>query len=293
VDSRAQPLPARPARRSGAQALLFVATVATLFGAGFFWAGPAAAGTGAALEAAVYAVWVSLILLAHEFGHYCACRHYGVAATLPFFVPGIPPIGTFGALIRVRGPIPHRRALFDIAAAGPIAGFAVALPALALGLALSEPFVAGDGGTVFRFGRPAVVTLLRPWLVGARGEIAVNAAYGAGWVGMLVTALNLFPVGQLDGGHAVYALSRRLHRWLSRAVPLALAALVLVQWLWLGVGTPAYLLWIAILLWMRDRHPSLVDPSGRLGAARRLVAALLALLFVLSFVAVPIQVVET
>lgn len=271
--------------------VLFCATLTTLLATGFlFWAGSTPEPARAGREALVYAGWVAMILLAHEFGHYLACRYYGVPATLPFFIPGIPPIGTFGALIRVRGRIPHRRALFDIAAAGPIAGFLVALPALVVGLRAAQPFEPqGAGGVVYHFGRPVAVALLRPWLLGGSYEITANAAYGAGWVGMLVTSLNLFPVGQLDGGHATYAVSARLHRLFSRLVPIALGAMLAGQAL-RGEFTPAYLLWIAILLWMRDRHPPLLDPGLPLGGGRKLVAVLLGLLFVLSFMAMPIQV---
>ncbi len=274
------------------QLSLFVVTSGTLFLAGAtFWSG---GGGGEFRDGASYGGWVVAILLAHEMGHYVACRSYGVPATLPYFLPSVPPIGTFGAVIRIRGAIPHRRALFDIAAAGPIAGFLVALVPLALGLATSEPFDAGsdvDRGTLIRFGRPVLTALLRPLLLGDAGEIAVNGWYGAGWVGMLVTSLNLFPVGQLDGGHAAYAVSPRLHRLLSRGTPLVLTGVVVIQSIALDVA-PAYLVWIAILLWMRDRHPPLLDDSVTLGIGRKLVAVLLALLFALSFVLVPIRVLE-
>jgi membrane-associated protease RseP (regulator of RpoE activity) len=289
--------PTRPKRRTWLHAALLLVTLCTLFVAGLtFWAagGPLDGLGGALRGGAIYALCVTAILLAHEMGHYLACRHYGVPATLPFFIPGIPPIGTFGAVIRIRGRIPHRKALFDIAAAGPIAGFVVALPVLALGLARAEPFEPGlfeGGGTVFRFGRPVASMMLRPLLLGETREIAVNAWYGAGWIGMLVTSLNLFPVGQLDGGHAAFAISRRLHRVLSRATPLVLIALVAVQSFALETA-PAYLVWIGVLLWMRDRHPPLLDVSSPIGRTRKLLAILLALMFALSFVLVPIRAID-
>jgi hypothetical protein len=268
-------------------AALFVATGATLVAAGaLFWS----ESVGGAVA---YAGWTAAILLAHELGHYAACRAHGVRASLPYFIPGVPPVGTFGALIRIRGPIPDRRALFDIAAAGPFAGFVVALGAFAIGMARAEPFEPGPGaGTVVRFGQPAAALLLRPWWAGDdSGAIAVNAEYGAGWVGMLVTSLNLFPVGQLDGGHAAYAVSARLHRVLSWTTPFVLAIVVAHQAV-VEREAPAYLIWIAILLWMRARHPPLLHAASPLGPARKLLALLLALLFALSFMAAPIRIVD-
>jgi membrane-associated protease RseP (regulator of RpoE activity) len=234
-----------------------------------------------------YAQWVLLILGAHEMGHYAACRWYRVPTTLPFFIPGIPPLGSFGAVIRIRGPIPHRRALFDIAAAGPLAGFVLTLPALALGLHQARPFVVSpeDMGTV-RLGEPVLLTLLQRFLVDHQ-EIEVNAWIGAGWVGLLVTSLNLFPVGQLDGGHAAYAVSRRGHRLLARLTLVALAAAMLAQLLLLG-EFPFYLVWFLVLLWMRDRHPRLIDESVPLGPGRKALAILLVVVFFLSFVPVPL-----
>jgi membrane-associated protease RseP (regulator of RpoE activity) len=277
--------------------LLVAVSSITLFFAGMtFWSVgdlPGGDPNAAFRGGIVYAIWVLAILGSHEMGHYLACRYYRIPATLPFFIPGIPPIGSFGAVIRIRGAIPDRRALFDVAAAGPIAGFLVALPALAIGLGLSEPFDPGptaEAGTVLRFGRPFAAALLRPFLLGESTEITVNATYGAGWVGMLVTSLNLFPVGQLDGGHVVFAISRRVHRLVSRVTPIVLLVAVVVQSVVQRVP-PAYLVWIAILLWMRDRHPPLLDDLRPLGRGRKIVALALAAIFVLSFVFVPIRVI--
>jgi membrane-associated protease RseP (regulator of RpoE activity) len=239
-----------------------------------------------------YALWTLAILGAHEMGHFTACRLHGIPATLPFFLPGVPPLGTFGAVIRIRGRIPDRRALFDVAAAGPIAGFAVAVPVLVFGLLRAEPIEILPGGADAaagaRLGEPVLLSLLQRALV-EPGDLAVNGWIGAGWVGLLVTSLNLFPVGQLDGGHAVYALSRRAHRVVARATLAALLVVVVVQSLAFA-QFPFYLVWFAILLWMRDRHPRLLDESRRLGAPRTIVAVLLGLIFALSFIFVPLRV---
>jgi membrane-associated protease RseP (regulator of RpoE activity) len=238
-----------------------------------------------------YALWVLAILGAHEMGHYLACRGYGIPATLPFLLPGIPPLGSFGAVIRIRGPIPHRRALFDVAAAGPIAGFAVTLPVLVFGVAKAQPFVplpGADPGTAVKLGEPVLLTLLQRFL-SEPGELAVNAWIGAGWVGLLVTSLNLFPVGQLDGGHAAYAISRRMHRALARTTLVAMLGVVVAQVV-VFRQFPFYVVWLAILLWMRDRHPRLRDESTPLGPGRKVVAVLLAIIFGLSFILVPIYI---
>jgi membrane-associated protease RseP (regulator of RpoE activity) len=233
----------------------------------------------------VYALSLLAILGAHEMGHYLACRRYGIPATLPFFVPGFPPVGTFGAVIRIRGPIPSRRALFDVAAAGPLAGFAVALPVLVAGLASATPTLAEPTSGALILG-PPILSVLLGQAFHTSASLDVGSLYGAGWVGMLVTSMNLFPVGQLDGGHVVYALSRRLHRIVAWATIAARAIFVVSQAVVLG-GVPAYTLWFVVTLFLRDRHPRLVDEDAPLGTGRAALAVLLALLFVVSFIPVP------
>jgi membrane-associated protease RseP (regulator of RpoE activity) len=234
-----------------------------------------------------YATYVVLILGAHEMGHYLACRRYAIPATLPFFIPGLPPLGSFGAVIRIKGIIPNRKALFDVAAAGPIAGFSIALPLLIAGVVRAEPFVPSPEveGVATGLGPPLVLFLVQP-LIEQNAAMHVNSMFGAGWVGMLVTSLNLFPVGQLDGGHAAYAISRRLHRFTAIFAIAGLLALIMIQivafWQF-----PAYLAWFVILLWMRDRHPRLSDERSGIGVGRILLALVLALLFLLSFIPVP------
>lgn len=236
-----------------------------------------------------YAICLLLVLGSHEMGHYIACRRYGIPATLPFFLPAPPPffLGTFGAVIRIRGRIPNRKALFDVAAAGPLAGFAVALPILIAGVVLAKPAQAIAAGGGWEFGSPLVSLLVESWAHGG-AEIRVNSLLGAGWVGMLVTSLNLFPVGQLDGGHAAYAISRRLHRILSHATALLLLGLVSYQ-LFSPTAVPVYLVWLVVATVMRDRHPRLLDESEGLGRGRTLLAWLLLLLFLVTFIPIPIR----
>jgi len=298
---RVVPPPPRP-RRRGLHLLLGAATLATLSLSGGLvwqpvepplWSWVELLDPTRLLQTALaglpYALSVLAILGAHEMGHYLACRRYGIPATPPFFLPGLPPLGTFGAVIRIRGRIPHRRALFDVAAAGPIAGFLVAVPVLVLGVLRAEPFVPLDGldpGGAVELGEPVLLALLQQW-IGEPGEFGVNAWIGAGWVGMLVTSLNLFPVGQLDGGHAAYACSRRLHRVLAWSTIVALIGVVAAQLL-VFRQFPFYLVWLGILGWMRDRHPRLADETTPLGAGRQLVAVALVIVFGLSFIFVPV-----
>ena len=234
-----------------------------------------------------YASLLLLILGAHEMGHYIACRYYGVPATLPFFIPGPPMlIGTLGAVIRIRGAIPSRRALFDIAAAGPISGFLVALPILILGVASATVLPVTKDLHGLALGPPLSSWLFEHLLHGD-APLEVGSIYGAAWVGMLVTSMNLFPVGQLDGGHALFAISPRAHRIVSWATIGGLATLVLVQSV--AHRTPsAYSLWLVILLGLRDRHPRLIDESEPLGPGRLALAVALAVIFVLSFVPAPL-----
>jgi membrane-associated protease RseP (regulator of RpoE activity) len=135
-------------------------------------------------------------------------------------------------------------------------------------------------------GRPLILVFLMPWLR-AGESLQINGLIGAAWVGMLVTSLNLFPVGQLDGGHAAYALSRRLHRHLTWTTLFALAVYLAVRWT--RELLPAYFVWFLILFWMRDRHPRLVDESAPLGPVRGVIALVLLMLFVLSFIPVPFE----
>ena len=199
--------------------LLFVLTVLTVCYAGLSWSAGfiAAGGTeGAGLLvgpeqvvrdprlfplSALYAAFLMAILVGHEAGHYLTCRRERVRATLPFFIPGPPFLGTFGAFIRIKSPLYFKRQVFDVGANGPLVGFALTLPTLALGMALSKvaPFVQEEG-TLY-FGEPLLFKLLARLILGripAGSEIILHPVAWAGWVGLLLTAINLLPIGQLD-----------------------------------------------------------------------------------------------
>lgn len=232
------------------------------------------------------------ILAAHELGHYFACRHYGIRATLPFFIPAPPaitPFGTFGAVIKIKAPIRSRRALFDIGIAGPLAGFAFALPASVIGLVFAKaaipPSSVGLTGSI-QFRDPLLFIIITETL-GLPKWIEWNPIYWAAWGTLLVTALNLFPVGQLDGGHVLYALAgRRLHKWVSvitaaAVVSLAALAFFLNQ-------PPVYFLWALVLLFLlKVGHPPVIEEEP-LGKGRVALAIFAVLVFLLCFMPFPI-----
>jgi membrane-associated protease RseP (regulator of RpoE activity) len=203
------------------------------------------------------------ILLAHEFGHYIAAAFHRVDASLPYFLPS-PFLGTFGAFIRVRSPIYSKRALFDIGIAGPLAGFVFLAPALAIGLAFSKviPGVAHQGS--IHFGVPGLEWLLIHAIFpgAATGDICLHPMARAAWIGMFATAMNLLPVGQLDGGHILYAFFPKRHRLVSRLICIAMLP---GWWWWQG-----WTFWGLILLWLGRRHPIIEDPSPLDDARRRL-----------------------
>jgi len=226
-----------------------------------------------------FSLTLMFILLAHEMGHYLYARHYRVYATLPFFVPFPSLIGTLGAFIRIKSPIPSRAALFDIGLAGPIAGFIPACVALLVGISLSHP-IAGSAASDVQLGFPLAFHLAARLLHIATplSALSLHPIAAAAWVGMFATALNLLPGGQLDGGHIAFSISPRLHRWISLLTVFAL--IPLGKYLWTG-----WFIW-AVLLALTGRHPRVPhypDVSGR----RRAIALCAALMLVLTFTPAP------
>jgi membrane-associated protease RseP (regulator of RpoE activity) len=288
--------PPPPPQRIWFHALLFALTLVstTLVGglefatlpAGFrpasFWQllfHPAVLGAGLA-----FSIPLLTILLAHEMGHYVACRYHRLNATLPFFIPVPFGIGTLGALIRIRSPLITKRELFDVGASGPLAGFVVALPVLFAGIGLSTPTAELPKTGVLIFGEPLAFKLLA-WLVHPNvppgGDLLLHPTGFAAWFGLLVTALNLLPFGQLDGGHITYALFGNLQR--RFAWPL-LAVLVGLGFWWSG-----WWIWAVIALVMRVRHPWIPDEATPLDTRRRLLGWVCIVVFVLCFTPEPVK----
>ncbi len=235
-----------------------------------------------------YAITLMSILLAHEMGHYTMARVHRVDATLPYFIPA-PPIffiGTFGAFIRMRDMPRDRRALFDIGAAGPWGGFLVAVPALVLGLKLSEVIPAPQSSMSGLFlGDSLLMRSMQQAILGIDPNVATVQLHPialAAWVGFLVTALNLLPVGQLDGGHVVYALLGDVwHRWISRGTVVGLLILGIGGW-------PGWLFWVALLAMIGFRHPRTADPVRPLDRNRLILAVLTLVMLVLVFMPEPV-----
>jgi Zn-dependent protease len=227
-----------------------------------------------------FSLALMFILLAHEMGHYLYARYYHVNATLPFFIPFPSLIGTFGAFIRIKSPIPTRAALFDIGIAGPIAGFIPSCVAVLVGLSLSHPLMF-VGPVDNEPGFPAAFYLAARLLhldVPVT-SLSLHPIAVAGWVGMFATALNLLPGGQLDGGHILFSVFPKLHRWVSLAVVIALVPLA--KYCWVG-----WLLW-AVVLWLTSRHPP-IRRRPDLSKARKLLAIFAIAMLALAFTPTPI-----
>jgi membrane-associated protease RseP (regulator of RpoE activity) len=223
------------------------------------------------------------ILLCHEMGHYLACRRYRVDATLPYFLPAPLGVGTFGAFMKIKDPIPSKPILFDIGAAGPIAGFLAALPFAAYGLYHSVPVLAQGGEGVIVLGEPLLfkALTLAMWRLGEGVTLMLHPFAFAAWVGMLATMLNLLPFGQLDGGHILYALLGRRQRKIALPLFAGLLVMGFFWWVWL--------LWAAFILFMGPFHPRLWDEPIPLGRKRKLLGLAAGVIFILTFMPVPVR----
>ena len=278
----------RPSRsRPWIHLALFLATVATTIWAGALYGGGERVDWAQGLA---FAGALLLILGVHEMGHYIAARLHHSDVTLPYFIPAPPfvgMLGTFGAFIQIRSPIRDRKALFDIGVAGPLAGLAVALPILIYGL-LTSPVVRVQG-PVFLEGNSLLYWGLkrlifgRP-LPGGGFDVQLNAIAWAGWIGLLVTAFNLLPLGQLDGGHILYAM---LGRTAWRISELGVFALLL-----LGLRWPGWFLWAFLPMFTGLRHPPPLNDITALGPVRQAIGIMTWILFLLIFAPVPFSVVN-
>jgi membrane-associated protease RseP (regulator of RpoE activity) len=246
----------------------------------------------------VRGIWYSGTILSilgcHELGHYFACRYYDVDASLPFFIP-VPVLltGTMGAFIRIREPIPQKRMLFDIGIAGPIAGFLVAVPALVIGVAMSHLVrLPADQSNMLELGEPLLFKLTSWLLWGTQPDgysLNMHPMAFAAWFGLLATALNLFPMGQLDGGHISYAvLGSRFSTYLTFATVVVTMGLAWFASSWI-VWT---VLTIAMLVAFGPRHPRVFDEDVPLDRTRLLLALFAVVMFALCFTPSPIQPIE-
>ena len=292
VDHR---LGAPPMAHAGARsrlflhALLLVTTGVTTTIAGALWEGLDPTADLTLLARGVpFAATLITILLVHEAGHYVMCLRHRVSASLPYFLPAPPnifPLGTFGAFIRIRSRFPDRRALFDIGAAGPWAGFVVALVATAVGLRLSTVLPTPPDRQTLELGDSLLTASLTRVLLGADPTtVMLHPIAFAGWFGLFVTSINLIPVGQLDGGHVLYAAAGRRTRFIP--------ALLIAFLVWLGLnGWPGWLAWAVIItVLMSLGHPPTANDWQPLGAGRQLASLATFVVFVLTFVAEPFRI---
>ncbi len=220
----------------------------------------------------------------HEFGHYYMCRRHGVNATLPFFIPAPTIIGTLGAVIRIKSPITTNKALFDIGAAGPIAGFVVTVPAIIYGLHTAEVREVADAAGALTFGDPLFMKIAMKYIIGDIPDgftVYISSVGFAGWVGLLVTAFNLLPIGQLDGGHIAYSLIGKKQTILGFGAFIALFPLTFFWWGWF--------VWIILSLVMKIKHPTAHTSMEPLDMKRKLIGLLCLLIFILCFIPVPIE----
>ncbi len=245
------------------------------------------------LDGLPFSLTLLIILLAHEMGHYITCIHYGIDASLPYFIPAPTLIGTFGAFIRIRSPIYTKRALFDVGVAGPIAGFVILLPALALGVASSKVIhgIANQGDLIF--GTPFMLRIFE-WAIFPgvpASDIYLHPVARAAWAGLLATALNLLPIGQLDGGHILYAFTGDVHKRLSKlfiGVLVGMATYSAWRYDNFMTGLP-WLFWAVLLSLFALRHPTICDMSTMDSIRVRIGWLALAMLLV-SFTLAPVRI---
>jgi membrane-associated protease RseP (regulator of RpoE activity) len=232
-----------------------------------------------------YSIAIMLILLGHELGHYFMSRRHGIRATLPYFLPfPFSPFGTFGAVIRMESTVSSKKALFDTGAAGPLTSLILSIPAIVIGLRLSEIVPASQikEGTI-RLADPLLFSFIQRLVIGEVPEtcdLLLHPVGYAGWVGLFVTALNLLPIGQLDGGHIAYALFGRRSRVIF-LIAIAVMAFITVFY------NPGWLFLVILFILFGFRHPAPMDDFTPLDGKRKLLGALVFVAFLLSFTPAP------
>lgn len=251
--------------------LLFIATFLTTYYVNGIW----------------YSITIMTILLSHELGHFFMCRKYHVEATMPYFLPlPFPPFGTFGAVIKMKGHIPNKKALFDIGAAGPMMGLFFAIPAIIIGLNLSDVRpVPSDTTQYLGLGEPILFSFIAKLIFGTLPDgidIYLHPVAFAGWAGLFVTALNLLPIGQLDGGHIMYALLGKKSKIVYRIGIFIFCVIAILLY-------PGWMVFAVLLLLFGFRHPAPMDEAVQLDPKRRILGVILFIVFLLSFTPVPLK----
>jgi len=265
--------------------LLFIATIFTTLFAGALMEGANPLSNPLSLTKGIpFSVTLLLILGVHEAGHFFMARKHQVDATLPYFLPAPTIIGTFGAFIKMRSPVRRRRALVEIGAAGPIAGFLVAVPALFIGLSLST-VIPKSAELGFQLGESILMkiatAIIYPGL-SDQMDIMLHPVAFAAWIGMLVTMLNLLPIGQLDGGHIAYAL---LGKWYKNIAWGTLIAILILSFF-----SANWLVWAVLVYFLtRMKHPPIMDEYKPVSKQEKMIGIATLLIFILTFIPVPFK----
>jgi membrane-associated protease RseP (regulator of RpoE activity) len=232
-----------------------------------------------------FSLTLMIILLSHELSHYFSSRKHGVDATLPYFIPAPTIFGTFGAFIKMKSPIVTRKALIDIGASGPIAGFIISVIATIIGLNMSEIVSSAQAKGALNLGDSLLFSLLSRIVLGVTpsdSDILLNPVAFAGWIGLFVTSINLIPVGQLDGGHIAYALFGEKHNRLSFILIFVMGLFGLFLW-------EGWFVWAVLLLILGLRHPPVIYWEVPLDPKRKFIGWLALVIFILTFIPTPFQ----
>lgn len=282
------PAEVQPAIQWRLPLVLFLLTILTTLIAGASLKGVNPLSTPLAILAGVpFSATLLTILLVHEMGHYLTARRFHIQATLPYFIPAPPlpfSIGTFGAFIRMQSPILERKALLEVGAAGPIAGFVVAMGAVIMGLQWSTIDQHGIGGPI-TLGEPLLLQLLSRWQLSIPdgANVLLHPVAFAGWIGLFITSLNLLPIGQLDGGHIGYAVFGERQRYISLAMVGVLIGLGILGW-------KGWLFWAALTAFIGIGHPPVVDAHEPLTFRQQIIAWLSLIIFLVTFIPSPFSI---
>ncbi len=234
-----------------------------------------------------FSIALLLILLFHEFSHYIASKKHHIEASLPYFIPAPTLFGTFGAVIRMKSPITTKNALIDIGASGPIAGFIISVVVTIIGLSLSQVMPVHDTANLISLGDSLLFKGLIRTIIGTvpdNHDVFLHPVALAGWIGFFVTSINLIPVGQLDGGHILYALLGEKHKVFSKI----LIGLMFIMGFLLWEG---WIVWGVLLIILGFRHPPIVYSDMPLDPRRKIIGWISLAIFVLTFIPIPIKIV--
>lgn len=268
--------------------ILFVATFCTTLIAGALQAGVNILKEPERIfEGLPFAATLMTILLVHEFSHYIASKKHHTEATLPYFIPAPSLIGTFGAFIKMKSPIITRKALIDIGASGPIAGFIVSVFASVVGLSMSKvvPLQTIEGTPAITLGDSILFSYLAQLMLGVtpdEHDILLHPVAFAGWIGLFITFLNLMPIGQLDGGHIAYAVFGNRHKQISMALVLILMLLGLFYW-------EGWAVWSILMLILGIKHPPVIYWEIPLDTRRKFISILCLIILIITFIPSPFK----